>query len=83
MRYIDKQTFTDVHNALDNLTLGNFEMARKQLNDIVTNKELTEEKKPSCNCSTKCEANSTTFDGCRYFDAVSKASKSALEMFRM
>jgi hypothetical protein len=83
MRYIDKQTFTDVHNALDNLTLGNFEMARKQLNDIVTNKDLTKEKRSSCDCSSKCESKSTSLDGCRYSDAVSKASKSALEMFRL
>ena len=41
MRFIDKQTLIEVHNAYDDLILGNNELALKQLGKILNNKQLT------------------------------------------
>jgi hypothetical protein len=40
MKHIDIETLKEVHNALDDLTLGNYELAHKQLNKIVGNEQL-------------------------------------------
>jgi hypothetical protein len=36
MRHIDKKSLIEIHNALDDLTLGNYQLAHKQLNELLS-----------------------------------------------
>lgn len=40
MRYIDKKTLIEVHNAYDDMILGNNELAFEQLGKILSNEQL-------------------------------------------
>lgn len=53
MRRIDIETLKQIHNALDELRLGNYELAVKQLNEIIGNEELNKPPETECNHS-KC-----------------------------
>ena len=64
MRHIDLETLKEVHNALDDIRLGNYDLAIKQLNKIVSIKQLTipfiVKKSEQCDCGgdeNKCPLN--------------------------
>lgn len=54
MVHIDLNTLTKLHTVYDNITLGNIELAHKQLSDILSKEQkIVQVKHEKCYCGVK------------------------------